>query len=152
VEIGQVQGLAIAQPWTAMALMIAGLALSALPPFASFVSEAQVVTALVAQGVPEQWVTSSGSMVTVALSNQFSSLGLTGLFLLCAVLAFGGLLYRITGMVWGIPPEGIVLGEGWTLGHLPIIILAAALVGFGVFLSQPIRQLLEQATQILLAH
>jgi hydrogenase-4 component F len=86
------------------------------------------------------------------LSNQFSSLGLTGLFLLCAVLAFGGLLYRITGMVWGIPPEGIVLGEGWTLGHLPIIILAAALVGFGFFLPQPIRQLLEQATQILLAH
>ena len=90
-------------------------------------------------------------MVTFALSDQFSSLGLTGLFLLCAVLAFSGLLYRITGMVWGTPPEGIVRGETWTLGHLPIIVLAAALLGFGFFLPQPIRQLLDQATQILLA-
>jgi hydrogenase-4 component F len=91
-------------------------------------------------------------MVTFALSDQFSSLGLTGLFLLCSVLAFSGLLYRITGMVWGTPPEGIVRGETWTLGHLPIIVLAAALVGFAFFLPQPLRQLLEQATQILLLH
>jgi hydrogenase-4 component F len=91
-------------------------------------------------------------MVTFSFSDQFSSLGLTGLFLLCAVLAFSGLLYRITGMVWGTPPEEVVRGETWTLGHLPIIVLAAALVGFGFFLPQPIRQLLEQATQILLIH
>jgi hydrogenase-4 component F len=152
VEIGQVQGLAIAQPWTAMALMVAGLALSALPPFASFTSEVQVVTALAAQGVPGQWLTNSGGMVTFALSDEFSRLSLTGLFLLCAVLAFSGLLYRITGMVWGTPPEGIVRGETWSLGHLPIIVLAAALVVFGFFLPQPIRELLEQATQIILVH
>ena len=131
VEIDQVRGLAIAQPWTAVALMVAGLALSALPPFASFVSEVQVVSALAAQEVPGQWLTNSGGMVTFALSDQFSRLGLTGLFLLFAVLAFGGLLYRISGMVWGTPPEGIARGETWTLGHLPIIVLAAALVGFG---------------------
>jgi hydrogenase-4 component F len=89
-------------------------------------------------------------MVTFALSDQFSSLGLTGLFLLCAVLAFSGLLSRMTSMVWGTPPEGVVRGETWALGHLPIIVLAAALVGFGLFLPQPIRQLLEQATKILL--
>ena len=152
VEIGQVHGLAIAQPWTAMALMIAGLALSALPPFASFVSEMQVVSALSSEGVPGQRLTNSSGMVTFALSGQFSSLGLTGLFLLCAIVAFSGLLYRITGMVWGIPPEGIVRGERWTLGHLPIIVLAAALVGFGFFLPQFLRQLLEQATKILLLH
>ncbi|HKP00925.1 MAG TPA: proton-conducting transporter membrane subunit, partial [Nitrospiraceae bacterium] len=152
VEIGQVQGLAIVQPWTAMALMIAGLALSALPPFASFVSEVQVVLALAAEGVPGQRLTDNSGMVTLALSDQFRSLGLTGLFLLCAILAFSGLLYRITGMVWGTPPEGIVRGEKWALGHLPIIVLAAALVGFGFFLPQPLRQLLEQATQIILLH
>jgi hydrogenase-4 component F len=135
-----------------MALMIAGLALSALPPFASFVSEMQVVSALSAEGVPGQRLTNSSGMVTLALSDQFSRLGLTGLFLLCAVLAFSGLLYRITGMVWGTPPEGIVRGERWTLGHLPIIVLAAALVGFGFFLPQSLRQLLEQATKILLLH
>jgi hydrogenase-4 component F len=150
VEIGHVQGLAIAQPWTAMGLMISGLALSALPPFASFASEVQVVAGLAAQGVPGMWLTSTGDMVTVTLSDQFSRVGLAAVFLLSAVLAFGGLIYRMTGMVWGTPPEGLIRGETWTLGHLSIILLAVALVGFGCFLPQPIQRLLEQATRILL--
>jgi hydrogenase-4 component F len=133
-----------------MALMISGLALSALPPFASFASEMQVVTALAAQGVPGVWLSSTGGMMTFSLSDQFSRVGLAAVFLLSAVLAFGGLIYRMTGMVWGTPPEGVVRGEIWTLGHLPIILLALALVGFGFFLPPPIQQLLEQATSILL--
>ncbi|HXX74567.1 MAG TPA: proton-conducting transporter membrane subunit [Nitrospiraceae bacterium] len=152
VEIGEVQGLAIAQPWTAMALMISGLALSALPPFASVVSEVQIITALAAQGVPGEWLSSTGGMVTFAVSDQFSRLGLAGVFLLSAILAFGGVLYRTTGMVWGTPPEGIIRGEIWTLGHLPIVLLTAALVGFSLFLPQPMQQLLEQATRLLLIH
>jgi hydrogenase-4 component F len=150
VEIGQVQGLAVAQPWTALALTVSGLALSALPPFASFASELQVVTALATQGVPGMEIAGTGGMVTVTWSEQFNRVGLAAIFLLSAVLAFGGLIYRMSGMVWGTPPEGIVRGEAWTLGHLPIILLAAALVGFGMFPPQPIQQLLEQATSILL--
>jgi hydrogenase-4 component F len=52
-------------------------------------------------------------------------------------------------MVWGTPSEGIVRGERWTLGHLPIILLTVALIGFSMFLPQPIKELLEQATSIL---
>ena len=88
--------------------------------------------------------------MTFSLSDQFSRVGLAAIFLLSAVLAFGGLIYRTTGMVWGTPPEGVVRGEIWTLGHLPIILLALALVGFVFFLPPPIQQLLEQATSILL--
>jgi len=150
VEIDHVRGLAVAQPWTAMGLMISGLALSALPPFASFASEMHVITALAAQGIPGMEISSTGGMVTVTWSEQFSHVGLVAVFLLSAVLAFGGLIYRMTGMVWGAPPEGIVRGEAWTLGRLPIILLAVALVGFGLFLPQLIQQLLEQATSILL--
>jgi len=152
VEIAQVQGLVIAQPWTAVALMISGLTLSAVPPFASVVSEVQIMTALAAQGVPGHQLASTGDMVTFALLDQFSRLGLATVFLLCAALAFGGLLYRMTGMVWGSPPQAIQRGEPWTLGHLPIILLAAALAGFSFFLPGPIQQLLEQATRILLVH
>ncbi|MBS0149879.1 MAG: hypothetical protein JSR31_03000 [Nitrospira sp.] len=149
VEIGKVQGVAMAQPWTAMALMISGLALSALPPFSAFASELQIVTALASQGVPGMELAGTTGMVTVALSDQFSRIALVSVFLVSAVLSFGGLLYRITGMVWGIPPEGIVRGEIWTLGHLPIILLAGALVGLSMFLPQPLQQLLIQATTIL---
>ncbi|BFU92696.1 MAG: Formate hydrogenlyase membrane subunit F [Nitrospira sp.] len=148
-EIGHVQGLAAAQPWTAMALMISGLALSALPPFASFSSEVQVVTALASQGVPGMPFTSTGGMVSFALSDQFGRIALTAVFLISAVLAFGGLMYRMTGMVWGTPPEGILREETWTLGHLPVILLTGALVVFGFFLPSPIQQLLEQATMLL---
>lgn len=88
-------------------------------------------------------------MVTVGFSNQFGRVALASVFLVSAVLSFGGLLYRITGMVWGTPPEGLVRGEIWTLGHLPIVLLTGALVGFSIFLPQPIRLLLEQATRIL---
>lgn len=152
VEIGHVQGLAIVQPWTAMALTISGLALSALPPFASFASEVQIITALASQGVPGMWFTGTGSMATFALSDQLSRLGFAAVFLLSGVLAFGGMIYRITGMVWGTPPDGIIRGETWTLGHLPIILLTVALVGFGFFLPQPIQQLIEQATGIIVIH
>ncbi len=149
VEIGQVQGVSTAQPWTAMALMISGLALSALPPFSSFASEVQVVTALASQGVPGMWFTSTEGMVTIALSDQFERLALTAVFLMSVALAFGGLIYRITGMVWGTPTEGVLRQETWSLGHLPVILLAGALVVFSVFLPPPIRQLLERATTIL---
>lgn len=148
-EIGDVQGLAMAQPWTATALMISGLALSALPPFAAFASEVQILTALASQGVPGMEFTGTEGMVTVTLSDQFGRVTLASVFLVSAVLSFGGLLYRMTGMVWGTPPEGIVRGEVWTLGHLPIILLAGALVGFSLFLPQPIQQLLEGAATIL---
>jgi hydrogenase-4 component F len=93
--------------------------------------------------------TGTEGMVTVTLSDQFSRIALVSIFLVSAVLSFGGLLYRLTGMVWGTPPEGIVRGEGWTLGHLPIILLAGALIGFSLFLPQPIQRLLEQAATIL---
>ena len=149
VEIEHVQGLAMAQPWTATALMISGLALSALPPFAAFASEVQILTALASQGVPGMEFAGTSGMVTVALSDQFSRVALASVFLIAAVLSFGGLLYRITGMVWGTPSEGIVRGEPWTLGHLPIILLTVALIGFSMFLPQPIKELLEQATSIL---
>ena len=92
----------------------------------------------------------TGGMMTFTLSDQFSRIGLAGIFLLAAVLAFGGLIYRMTGMVWGTPPDGVVRGEIWTLGHVPIILLAVALVGFTFFPPQPIRQLLNQATSVLL--
>jgi hydrogenase-4 component F len=149
VEIGQVQGVAIAQPWTAAALMISGLALSALPPFASFASEAQVITALASQGIPGMWLNGIEGMVTVASSDQFGRIVLAAIFLVFAVLAFGGLLYRMTGMAWGTPPEGILRGEIWTFSHLPIILLAGALVVFSFFLPPPIQQLLDRATTIL---
>ncbi len=146
VDIGQVQGVIVAQPWTAMALLFAGLALSALPPGALFASETSIVTALTVSG--------GGENGAVALSASSAAengrMGLVAVFLLSAVLAFGGLIYRVTVMVWGTPQQDIVRGEAWTAGHVPMVLLIAALIGFGFVLPPPLRELLGRATNLLL--
>jgi hydrogenase-4 component F len=69
--------------------------------------------------------------------------------LLCSLVAFGGLLYRITGMAWGVAPQDIVPGEQWSVGHVPIILLGAVLVGFCWALPPPLLQLFEAAFTLL---
>jgi hydrogenase-4 component F len=136
VEIDQVRGLTTVLPWTAVALLISGLALSALPPFALFSSEIEIITALGSSGLPREW-TQPGTKFPVVL------------LLLCSVVAFGGLLYRITGMVWGSAPKDIVQGERWSTGHIPIILLGGALVGFCLALPDFMRQMFEAASALL---
>ena len=136
VEIDQVRGLTTVLPWTAVALLISGLALSALPPFALFSSEIEIVTALGSSGLPREWTQPDTKFPVVLL-------------LLCSVVAFGGLLYRITGMVWGSAPKDIVHGERWSAGHIPIILLGGALVGFCLALPDFMRQMFEAASALL---
>jgi hydrogenase-4 component F len=69
--------------------------------------------------------------------------------LFCSLVAFGGLLYRITGMVWGVAPKDVVTGEQWSVGHVPIILLGAVLVGFCWALPLPLQQLFETASTLL---
>ncbi|MGE3151144.1 MAG: proton-conducting transporter membrane subunit [Nitrospiraceae bacterium] len=138
VEMEQVQGLASAQPWSAFALLVAGFSLAALPPFALFTSELQIMTALGTDGLPGGW--------------PFSGTKLPLLLLLaCGLVAFGGLLFRVTGMVWGTPAKEIARGEGWSVGHIPIIVLGAVLIWFCMTLPDPFRHLLDGAVKILLS-
>jgi hydrogenase-4 component F len=138
VEIGEVRGLTTVLPWTAGALLISGLALAGLPPFALFSSQMQIVTALGSSGLPSEW-TQPGTRFPVAL------------LLGCSGVSFAGLLYRITGMVWGSAPKDIPRGERWSVGHVPIILLGAALVGFCVALPASLRHVFEMASSLLLS-
>ncbi|HKT34747.1 MAG TPA: hydrogenase 4 subunit F [Nitrospira sp.] len=138
VEIDQVRGLTAVLPWSALALLISGLSLTALPPFALFTSELQIITALASSGLPGEW-TQPGTKVPVVI------------LLLCSVVAFAGFLYRITGMVWGPAPKDVVHGEQWSMGHIPIILLGAVLAGFCVALPSSLRELIEMASTLLLS-
>lgn len=137
VEIEQVRGLATVLPWSALALIIAGCALAALPPFALFTSEMQIITAFGTSGPPGLGG-QSGPTVTILL------------LLFCSVVAFAGFLYRITGMVWGVAAHDVPLGEQWTIGHIPILLIGAALIGFALSLPPPIRDLVTNASSIIL--
>lgn len=136
VEIGQVQGLFTVLPGSAMALVVAGLALAALPPFALFASDMHIITALGTWGLPGEW-------------GHPGARGPVVLLLLCSLVAFAGFLYRITGMVWGVAPPAIVRGEPWSAGHLSLILLSVLLVGLCLALPLPLSQLLETASAML---
>lgn len=136
VEIDQVRGLATVLPGSALALMVAGLALAALPPFALFASEIQIMTALGTSGLPGAW----------------GHPGVGGpivLMLLCNLIAFAGFLSRITGMVWGSAPHTVSHGETWSGGHLSLLFLGLLLAGLCWVLPMPLRQLLETAATLL---
>lgn len=149
-EIADVQGVARLQPWTALAVLAAGLALVAAPPFASFASELLVVSALASQHMAAETVR-LGAYMTLSFAGELRSLGIVAIFLLFAVVLFGGFTYRIGSMVWGAPPAGLPRGERWNLGHVSLIATTLALIGLGLSLPEPLRTLLEQAAAVVLA-
>jgi hydrogenase-4 component F len=147
-EIGDVRGLALAQPITAVAILVAGCALVGLPPFSPFVSELLVVSAVAAQDFASDTV-HVGRFVTVTISDEMRSLGIVTLFLFFGVVLFGGFMSRIGAMVWGTPPPGIVQGEPWTVGHVPMMAIVVALLGLGFVLPEPVRILLTRAVNVI---
>ncbi len=136
VEIDQVRGLVTVLPGSALALLVAGLALAALPPFALFASEMQIVTALGTAGLPGEW-------------GQPGARGPLIILLLCSLVAFAGFLYRITSMVWGTAPREVVRGEPWSAGQASLVLLALLLTALCWVLPPPLRQLLEAASAML---
>ncbi len=136
VEVAQVSGVAAALPWSAAALLVSGVALAALPPFGLFVSKLQIVVALGTDGLP-----GAGGGLAARAS--------LALLLACSVVAFAGLLYRITGMVWGAAPTEVPRGECWSAGHLPFVMLGTALTVFCLVLPAPLQHLLTMATALL---
>jgi len=148
-EIDEVQGLAKVQPVTAVAILVAGLALVGMPPFSMFASEFLVVSALATQDFSSDTF-HVGRFLTIAVTDEARSLSVVTVFLLFTVVLFGGFTYRLTAMVWGTPPEGVKRGEGWDIGHVPLIATTFALVGLGVMLPEPIKLLLDRAVGVLL--
>jgi hydrogenase-4 component F len=147
-EIGEVRGLAQVQPVTAVALLIAGLALVGMPPFSVFISEVMVVSALATQSFASDTL-HLGRFLTIIVDDHVRSLTVVALFLLFAVALFGGFTYRLASMVWGQAPDGVKRGEGWDIGHLPLIVTGLALLIFGVMLPEPVKLLLDHAVMVL---
>src|SRR5205823_13123573 len=87
VEIGEVRGLTHLQPVTALALLVAGLALVGAPPFSLFASEMLVVTGLATQTF-SSGVMHLGPFLTVMISDEARSLGTVAVFLLFLVVLF----------------------------------------------------------------
>ena len=143
------EGLANVQPVTAMAMLVAGLALVGMPPFSMFASEVMVVSALATQSFASDTL-HLGRFLTIIVADDVRSLAIVTLFLLFAVALFGGFTYRIASMVWGAAPDGVRRGEPWDVGHVPLIVTIAAIVGLGLAIPEPVKMLMDRAVAILI--
>jgi hydrogenase-4 component F len=148
-QIHEVKGMVKIQPITAMAFLVGGLALVGMPPFSIFNSELLVISSL-AQMSFQGDSFHLGRFLTITVSHEIRSLGMVMVVLLLAVALFGGFIYRLTGMVWGMPPPGIKQGEAWHIGQLPLALSAFALVWMGFHLPTPIETLLQRATIVVM--
>lgn len=147
-DIDGVRGLFKAQPWTAAALLIAALALVGMPPLAMFPSEFSILAALATHAYATDTI-HIGRFLTIMIADDVRNLVLITVFLVIAVVVFGGLTYRVAGMVWGNPPPEVPLGERLGLSHLPFALSIVPLVVLGVTIPWPLTDLMDMAIAII---
>lgn len=149
-EIDKVRGMAKTAPMTAVAFLIAGLALAGMPPFGLFASEFSVLSGLSTQ-VFQSDTFHLGKFMTIIVSDDARNLTLVTLFLLVSVMVFGGFMYRVTGMVWGDPSgqpnKNIKLG----IGNIPLLLSMVAIVLIGFLLPGSIKEVMDLAVNILMS-
>jgi hydrogenase-4 component F len=143
-EIDKIRGLSRVLPVTAIALAVSGLVLVGLPPFALFASELSVVSALSAQAYAGDTL-HLGHFLTITIADGVRNLALIAAFLLLGLIAFGGMMYRVMGMVWGEPSDGVKCGEPWRLGHIVFVVSGGLLLLAGVLMPGSVRRVMELA-------
>ena len=148
-EIKDVRGLVTVQPVTAIALLVAGLALVGMPPFSLFLSEVMVVSALATQSFTSDTL-HLGRSLTIIMAHDVRSLAFVTVMLVFAVVLFWGFTYRLASMVWGTAPDGVRRGEEWDVGHIPLLLTVAAIVGLGVAMPEPVKRLIDKAVTIIM--
>jgi hydrogenase-4 component F len=126
VELAGVHGLIGALPFTGRAFLVALLALLGLPPFGLFTSEVMIFSAGFGGGHP--WLTAAA--------------------LALLVLAFGGLLRAVHGMLLGQPPD-VTAGRGSWIAAVPMVAALALLVLTGVAWPPGLADALAQAARVV---
>ncbi len=118
-EFAELGGLARSMPWTFVGTLVAALGISGIPPLNAFVSKWMIYQGIINQG--------SGAFPIFLMVAMFGS-ALT-------LASFMKLMYSI---FWGNRPEGLEqVKESGAMMLIPIVFLALAAIGFGVFYFWP---------------
>ena len=127
-DMDAIKGIMKVAPVTAVLFAGGALALGGMPPFNIFISEFMLVTA----GIQ------AGKVTVIVIC----------LILLTVVLA--GLVRMVASTVLGSSPEAVAKGELGVMTVLPIAVLMVLMLVMGLHIPQPVLQLLENATSIVL--
>lgn len=127
-DLNKISGILKVAPVTGVVMAIGFFALAGFPPFAMFVSEVMAFVSGVA----------SGNLVIVVVL----AIALTIVIAAC--------MHVVAHAVMGKEPEGMEKGDVGVLALLPELVLAAAVLWFGVALPQPVLSGIEEATAVVL--
>lgn len=125
--ISKIRGVIKTMPYTGVLFLIGGLAILGLPPFSIFLSEF--------------FVLSSGFG-----SGQFVAMLFMIIFL---VAIFAGFMKHLVRMVFGSPEKEMKRGELGKLSVIPMIILAALTIIFGIYIPEQLSSLTNDAASII---
>ena len=125
-ELGRVSGLLRTMPVTGGLFAAGMIALVGLPPFGLFLSKFAVMRAGFAADRP--W--------------------LMAVILALLIVAFVALVAHLNRMLYGTPPDGVILGETELLGLVPLVLCVAVLVVLGLTVPGPVEALLTRIVEI----
>ena len=127
-EIARVTGLLHVMPWTGGLFAAGVVALVGLPPFGLFVSEFLLVRAAIETG--RVWI--------------------AAVILLLVLVAFVSLFNHLNRMLYGPPPDGVIVGEraGWRV--LALGACAAGSIVLGLVLPLPLTRLIERTVAVVM--
>jgi hydrogenase-4 component F len=126
-DINSVRGLIRTSPVAAVALMMGGLAIAGAPPFTVFLSEFSILKAGMA----------SGHYLVTALLALFIA------------IAFCGILFPINLMVFGKPTDLARRTPMATTSIVAVVLAAIPIILLGLYLPDPLHQLLRLAAASL---
>ncbi|WP_248892835.1 hydrogenase 4 subunit F [Bacillus methanolicus] len=127
-DSNKIRGMLKVMPFTALIFMAGIIAVAGSPPFNIFVSEFMTLTAGLRSG--HFW-----PMI---------------LFLLLLVIVFVALVILISETVFGPPSEDLPRGDANWITLLPFGILFVFMAGLGLYLPDPLNQLLQGAVSVVL--
>lgn len=122
-----IRGVSSALPFTGPVLILGAFALAGSPPFSIFLSELMVLMSGIGSGAYIQ----------------------SGLFLFFAAIIFGGIIYHISGIVFGKKPEGVSTAGEPLSAKLSLALLFILICAMGFIMPGAFNKLLVGAADII---
>lgn len=128
-RIADARGVMKLMPITGLLTMLGALAITGTPPFNIFLSEFMILSG----GIKENMVAAI-------------------IFLLLLIVIFSGFIYNINKILFTPPDKNSKVGEDNTLGLIIISAMAILMITFGFYLPEPLKELLNNAVNIITLH